>query len=171
MLKIGVGTKNPAKLEAVKSAFSTMGYDIELIGIDVTSGVAAQPFSDDETITGAINRAKSVMEHPDSHFDFAIGLEGGVVDTKFGLFLCNWGAVVSASGELGIGGGHRVQLPSVLSLELYQGKELGDVVDLWAGGQEIKKKEGTIGILTRNHITRKKMFHDVVICSFSKFLI
>src|SRR5690606_24422552 len=99
-----------------------------------------------------------------------IGLEGGVVETPFGLCVCNWGAVVSREGVIGIGGGHRVLLPHAIAQELHKGVELGSVIDTWAGGHEIKKKEGTIGILTDNHITRVSMFRDVVICAFSRFL-
>jgi len=77
---------------------------------------------------------------------------------------------VNQKGEIGLGGGHRLQLPGEVAKELRTGKELGDIIDRWAGGTDIKKKEGTIGILTHNHITRTKMFEDVVICSFARFM-
>lgn len=166
MLRVALGSKNPAKMKAVQSAFIRMGLEAEVIGIDVPSGVSEQPFSDEETIQGALNRAKGAC----SSFDYGIGLEGGVVDTPYGLFLCNWGAVVNAVGQAGIGGGHRLQLPKEIAEQVRQGQELGTVIDEWASGLDIKKKEGAIGILTKNHITRSKMFEDVVICAFSKFL-
>jgi len=85
MLRVAVGSKNPAKIKAVHAAFERMQMEVEVVGIDVPSGVAAQPFSDEETITGAVNRAKAVI----GDFDYGIGLEGGVAESSFGLFLCN----------------------------------------------------------------------------------
>lgn len=167
MLRIAVGSKNPAKLAAVRAAFERLDMNAEVIGIDAPSGVADQPFSDEETMQGAVNRAQHVV---DESFDYGIGLEGGVVETPYGLFLCNFGAVVSRDGTIGVGGGVRIQLPTEVAEKVRNGQELGSVIDGWAGGLDIKKKEGTIGILTRNHITRSKMFEDVVICAFSRFM-
>ena len=36
--------------------------DAEITSLSVPSGVAAQPFSDEETMQGAINRAKRALE-------------------------------------------------------------------------------------------------------------
>jgi len=171
MLHIALGSKNTVKIEAVRSAFTRMGYTFKLEGTEVSSEVSAQPFSDDETIEGAINRAKNALHTAGSTCDYGIGLEGGVTETSNGLFLCNWGAVVNRTGKVGIGGGHRLQLPEEIAAQLRMGLELGDVIDKWAGGQDIRSKEGTIGILTRNLISRKDMFSDVVICAFSPFLL
>ncbi len=169
MLRIGVGSKNPAKVEAVKLAFEEMGLNAEVITFDVPSHVSEQPFSDNETIKGAINRAKAVMSEM-SQLDYGIGLEGGVVETEYGMFVCNWGAVVSKNGDVGIGGGHRVELPQPIVDILKKGNELGNAIDQIIGKKDIKKHEGTIGVLTSNHITRSKMFKDVILCSFARFL-
>ncbi|RXT04870.1 inosine/xanthosine triphosphatase [Ammoniphilus sp. CFH 90114] len=168
MLRIAVGSQNPAKLEAVRNAYHIMGRSIELVGLEVPSGVSSQPKSDEETIHGALNRARAALLETNS--DYGIGLEGGIAETPYGMFLCNWGAIASRSGEYGVAGGLRILLPEEVAIGIRQGKELGDVIDEWAGGKDIKKKEGTIGILTQNHITRSKMFQDVVMCAFSKFL-
>ena len=172
-MRVAVGSQNPAKVSAVQAAFAKMQMDVEVTGIGTDSGVSEQPFSDEETIHGAVNRARHVFKTAQNYgqlLDFGIGLEGGVVETPYGLFVCNWGAVVDRHGNVSIGGGHRVQLPENIARALRQGEELGTVIDRWAGGYDIKKKEGTIGILTNNHITRESMFCDVVICAFSRFL-
>ena len=171
MIHIALGSKNTVKIEAVRSAFTQMGYTFEMEEIEVSSEVSAQPFSDDETIEGAINRAKNALHTAGPGCDYGIGLEGGVTETPYGVFLCNWGAVVSRTGKVGIGGGHRLQLPEEIATQLRTGRELGDIIDKWAGGQNIRSKEGTIGVLTRNLISRKDMFSDVVICAFAPFLL
>ncbi len=170
MLKIGVGSKNPAKIEAVKSAFIKMGFDIEAYSIEVDSGVSDQPFSDEETIEGAIHRAKNVLSHSNDAFDYGIGLEGGVIETEYGAFVCNWGAIIDRDGKVGIGGGNRILLPQNIIERLKIGYELGDVIDQVTGKHDIKKNEGTIGILTQGNITRSEVFQDVVITAFSRFL-
>lgn len=170
MLKIGVGSRNPAKVNAVKEAFESMGFEIEVEGVDVESQVSEQPFSDDETIQGAINRANNVLMKVDKAFDYGVGLEGGVVETDYGTFLCNWGAVVDKEGNKGVGGGVRIQLPNYFIEKLHMGHELGDIIDQVTGLEDVKKKEGTIGILTNQHITRSQMFRDVVISAYARFL-
>ncbi|RKD21141.1 hypothetical protein BEP19_15200 [Ammoniphilus oxalaticus] len=168
MIRVAVGSKNPAKLRAVEAAFRRMGIAAEVVGVTVPSGVSSQPFSDNETLTGAINRAKAAISNG---YDFAIGLEGGVVETPpYGLFLCNWGAIIDQIGEIGVSGGHRLQLPEEIAKELRKGHELGTVIDRWANGANIHKNEGTIGILTRNQIRREQVFEDVVICAYAKFI-
>lgn len=167
MLKIAVGSKNPSKIKAARAAFARMNLAATIIGIDATSGVSAQPFSDQETIEGAVNRAKTVIDG----FDYAIGLEGGVTELPpFGLFLCNWAAVANRAGEVGIGGGHRLQLPDDIASALRSGKELGDIIDQWAGANQIRSRQGTIGVLTGNRMTRADVFEDAILCAFSPFL-
>jgi inosine/xanthosine triphosphatase len=168
MLHIAVGSENPAKIKAVHLAFAKMGLEVSITGIQAPSGVSDQPISDDETMRGALNRAKHVITQ--GKFDYGIGLEGGVEETAYGLFLCNFGAVVKSSGAYHIGGGVRVLLPVSIANEIRKGKELGNIIDHWSGKQNIAKKEGTIGVLTKGHIDRSDMFRDTAICAFSKFL-
>lgn len=191
-MQIAVGSKNPAKVDAVRLACHDLQLGGTVVGIAVDSGVSKQPFSDEETITGAINRAHAVLQqmrvqrseshdaegfaHTELHraygepLAYGIGLEGGVVETPHGLFVCNWGAVVRSDGAVGIGGGHRVQLPPAVAEQLYRGEELGTVMDEWTGARNLKQREGAIGVLTDNRITRAAMFRDVVICAFAPFV-
>ena len=52
--------------------------DIEVSSIDVDSGVPDQPFGLDETIKGAINRAKNAFS---DEFDLSVGIESGLMET------------------------------------------------------------------------------------------
>ena len=131
-MRVVVGSHNPAKIEAVHTAFEKMGLEANITGVDVETGVSAQPFTDEETIEGAIHRAENSLNAQDGEVvDFGIGLEGGVVETPYGLFVCNWGAVVSKDGVVGIGGGHRVQLPDTIAQEL---RDEENSVRLWTDG-------------------------------------
>lgn len=155
---IAIGSENPAKVESVYNAVGT--DENQIIAVNVPSGVSAQPFSDEETIKGAINRAKrSLME---TNGQLGIGLEGGVVETPFGLFLCNWGALVTDNQDPIIAGGARIPLPEEIATRLRQGEELGPVMDEYTMKKNIRKKEGAIGVFTNEEISRIDMFEHIV---------
>lgn len=159
-MKIIIGSKNPAKVLAVKLGFSHYNHAI-FNAIDVPTGVNNQPFSDEETIKGAINRAFNAMQSGEG--DLGIGLEGGIVQTEYGLFLCNWGAlVVRDLPHPIIGGGARIPLPTEICEQLLEGKELGPVMESYTKNNNVRTQEGAIGIFTNGQIVRSDMFLHVV---------
>lgn len=156
-MKIIVGSKNPTKLNAVRNIFP----EEEIIGLDVESHVSAQPFSDQETLQGAINRAKQCAS---TEVDaFGIGLEGGVMYVGEDLYLCNWGALVTPDGKTYTSSGARVLLPKEIEKKLKEGIELGEIMDAYANKSGVSKKEGAIGIFTNNLLSRSEMFAQVVL--------
>lgn len=157
-MKIVIGSKNPAKISAVQSVFNS--GDIEFIPVNVPSGVRDQPFSDEETIKGAINRAYSALEAGGGKL--GIGLEGGVQETEYGLFLCNWGALAEQGKPPIIAGGARIPLPKEVADKLLAGEELGPVMESFTNNEEVRKKEGAIGVFTNGQISRSEMFTHVV---------
>ncbi|WP_164668325.1 DUF84 family protein [Virgibacillus doumboii] len=154
-MRVIIGSKNPAKIQAVQDVFS----NDEVSGIDVPSNVSAQPFSDSETREGAINRALQCIENESS--DIGIGLEGGVMYVDNQLLLCNWGALVTKDKKIFTASGARIPLPVEFDKDLQNGTELGDIMDGYARKKDVRKNEGAIGIFTNNHISRKEMFVHV----------
>jgi inosine/xanthosine triphosphatase len=154
---ITIGSKNYAKVEAVKTIF----HDYQVIGKSVPSNVSEQPLSDEETIVGAINRAKNALEAGDSHL--GIGLEGGVMELTSGMYVCNWGALVDRTGAIYTAGGARIKLPDEIALQLRQGKELGPVMDDFSKRKNVRQLQGAVGILTSGSLNRKEMFEHVVL--------
>ncbi|WHX39653.1 DUF84 family protein [Mesobacillus sp. AQ2] len=157
-MKVAVGSKNPAKINAVKAAFQETDY--EIVSIDAESGVSDQPMSDEETIRGAVNRAIEAAEKGEA--GIGIGLEGGVQQTPYGLMLCNWGALAVKGMEPIIAGGARIPLPDEVAQQLLAGSELGPVMDDYAKKQNVRKNEGAIGIFTNGQIDRSEMFTHVM---------
>jgi inosine/xanthosine triphosphatase len=154
---ISVGSKNQAKIAAVQNVFKEHSFDV--VTVDVPSGVSAQPLSDDETIQGAMNRAELAANEPG--VDIGIGLEGGVHQTAYGLFLCNWGVLKARDSEPLVAGGARISLPVEIAERLLAGEELGPVMDEYAKKQNVRKKEGAIGIFTNGRIDRSEMFSHI----------
>ncbi len=156
-MKIIIGSKNPAKISAVKNSFAQAA--IEFVSLDISSGVKDQPFSDEETIRGAINRAIGALNQGDG--DIGIGLEGGVHETSHGLLLCNWGALSVKNREPFIAGGARFLLPEEVATKLRAGEELGPVMDDYAKMKNVRKHEGAVGIFTNGMVNRVDMFTHV----------
>ncbi|KAA0549052.1 DUF84 family protein [Bacillus sp. BGMRC 2118] len=156
MKTIAIGSKNFAKVEAVKEIFGNQ----EIISISVPSNVSNQPFSDEETMTGARNRANNALI--EARTNIGIGLEGGVVQMKDDLYLCNWGAIVDENGYYAVASGAKILLPKEVGRELIKGRELGPIMDEYAKLQNVRHLEGAIGIFTNGLVNRKEMFKHIV---------
>lgn len=157
-MKIIIGSKNPAKIQAVQNVFKDQAHQV--ISMDIPSGVSEQPFSDEETISGAKTRALRALEKGNG--DIGIGLEGGVQETSLGLMLCNWGALAGNGFEPIIAGGSRLLLPEKISARLRAGGELGPVMDDYANKENVSKNEGAIGIFTNGFVNRDEMFVHII---------
>lgn len=162
MRHVIVGSKNPAKVHAVQEVLIKEPFEVH--SVDVPSLVSAQPFSDEETVTGAINRAKQALASADAAF--SIGLEGGVYRQNGHLYLCNWGALVTPEQAIYTAGGLRMQLPTYMVEKLEQGYELSAAL-----AANASKQEGAVGVLTNGRISRKEMFTHIVRACYGQYLV
>jgi len=167
MRKISVGSQNPVKIAAVKNSVKKIWADAEVVAVKVSPGVGEQPTSDDEALEGAANRAQESLQKTGS--DLGIGLEGFTVDTEYGMFLSGWVVAVDRNGEMGIGGGGKLLLPEEVAGKIRKGRELGPVMDEFVGDYNTKQKQGAVGILTNNLVTRTDAFERCVIYALAKF--
>lgn len=155
-MRVVVGSTNRVKVGAVKEVLEPLGHDV--IGVDAPSGVSNQPFSDAETLEGAVNRASALQ----AVGDVSIGLEAGVEKLKDRYYLVNWGALTTSNGQTYVAGGTRLPLPEDLVEPLKDGKELGEVIDAYAKRENVRSNEGAIGILTADFFNRKENFIHIV---------
>ncbi|MEK1828379.1 DUF84 family protein [Priestia megaterium] len=97
-----------------KCSKKVFGDTFTYVEVAVQSGCRHSLFSDEETIQGAVNRARAAVKETGA--DIGIGLEGGVQETPHGLFLCNWGSLVTSQDlEPILGGGARIRLPEAVA--------------------------------------------------------
>ncbi|MCH4826959.1 MAG: DUF84 family protein [Planococcus sp. (in: firmicutes)] len=157
-IRAAIASKNPAKINAVSNVLKNMEWAIDLSAIDADSEVSAQPFSQQETRQGAVNRAKNAL----GDYDFAIGLEGGVYELEGTLFLCNWGALATQDGQVFTAAGAQIPLPEEIAEGLRKGTELGPIMDEYANESGIRQHKGAIGILTNGLVNRGEMFGHIV---------
>ena len=165
-----VGSLNPAKVEAVRAAFvalwSEQQWDIR--AVSVASGVAAQPMSDEESITGARNRAQAALESCGA--GFGVGLEGGLQQVGAWWFDSGWIVVRDREGREGIGSTIRMVVPPQMLELIQQGMELGDVVDTLFQQHNSKQAQGHFGLMTAGTIPRSRAYADGVLSALARFV-
>ncbi|KAM7453912.1 hypothetical protein BLSTO_05335 [Blastocystis sp. subtype 1] len=132
-----VASTNPCKVEACRLAFEKVFTEdsFQFIPMASKSGVSDQPFSEEETRQGAINRVLDVLKKCESTPDYIVGLEGGVKDddmpvnekdTTKSLMLFAWMAVYAPStGRWGFGRTGSFYIPPEIVKMVNQGTELG----------------------------------------------
>ncbi len=155
-MKIAVGSTNPVKVAAVKSIVSQLWPEAAIQSVDVPTGVSEMPMSDEETITGARNRARAARLAINA--DLGFGLEGGVHSDPIGLMLQGWVVVTDGNGREGVAGAGRLPLPPLLANRVLAGEELGPIMDNLLGETNVKAKGGAIGALTGGLIPREQAF-------------
>jgi inosine/xanthosine triphosphatase len=167
---VAVGSTNPVKIQAVKQAFKKIWPDDNWLvqGISVSSGVSAQPMSDQESIQGAKNRAIAAKDA--LKFHWGVGVEGGIQQINTDWFDCGWIAVINHQGTVGLGSTARIITPPKMMALINQGIELGEVVDQIFNTKNSKHSDGHFGLMTQNTITRTSGYVDGVIMALVRFL-
>lgn len=168
MHQAAVGSTNPVKVGAARRAFTALFPDIEILSRSVPSGVSEQPATDEETIQGAIARARGALEATGAAW--GIGLEGGVRFEGDQCWLVQFCAVAHRDGRIGLGAGPRFLLPPAIGAAIRQGGELGPLFDQVAGVKDIKKKGGAIGFLTNGLVMREDLYFQMVAGALVRFL-
>lgn len=159
-MKILVGSKNPVKISSVEDAFKNYFDNIEVIGIEIESGVSVQPIND-ETFTGAQNRAmklKGLNDKQNLSSDFFVGIEGGIAKQFDKWFAFGCMCVADKEGRIGFGTSPHFELPDNVVEKLLDGIELGDVMDEIQNQQNTKQKHGAIGFFTNGVMNRKELY-------------
>ncbi len=185
MINIVVGSKNPVKMNAAKSGAMKSFYaqeplnnlsTIEVFGFDVPSGVSSQPIWDEETKTGAINRAKlafnNYIEINGHAPHFSVGLEGGVqsIGEENELECFAW-IIVFDGHKFGKARTASFILPQVVrDMIINDGLELGEADDKMFNMINSKQKGGSVGNLTKGAIDRLAYYEHAAILAFIPFI-
>lgn len=169
-LHIVVASKNPVKINSTLQAFQAMFPDdtFGVEGVSVPSGVADQPFSDEETYQGAWNRAENAKkECPDA--DYWVGLEGGIEEKGSEMEAFGWMVVIDRHGRHGKGRTGTFFLPSRMVELIREGKDLGEADDIASGRTNSKQGGGTVGLLTGDIIDRTHFYVHAIIFALIPF--
>ncbi|MGQ4832962.1 MAG: inosine/xanthosine triphosphatase [Candidatus Asgardarchaeia archaeon] len=173
-MKLVVGSTNPVKINAVKNAFMKL-FDItelDVNGVDVSSGVSNQPTSLEEIILGANNRAKNAKQAAPGA-DFYFGIEAGIFRIPDGITkyidfaVC---IVLDKNDRKSIGFSPGFEYPPFVIRKIFEeNKEVGDIFDEFLGEKDVKKKMGAIGFLSRGIVPRETFIEFSVIMALIPF--
>src|SRR5215467_10737275 len=169
MKRIIVASTNPVKIQAALSGFQAMfpGESFTTQGVSVPSGVSDQPMSDEETLQGALNRAKAARAlMPDA--DFWAGIEGGCEEKHNELWAFAW-VVILADNQVGKSRTAAFTLPHEIAELVRQGVELGTADDRVFGRSNSKQGNGAVGILTADVIDRTNYYEHAVVLALVPF--
>lgn len=170
IMKVAVGSKNKAKLQAVELAFAKLFPEekLDIVGTAVSSGVSSQPMSDEESIQGATTRAQKALQETGA--DYGVGLEGGLHKIGKQWFDSGWIVVIDKNGKVGIGSSLKMPTAEKIMTHIHQGKELGDVVDTLFKTSDTRQGTGHFGIMSKGHVTRITGYEQGVIAALAPFL-
>lgn len=155
-----LGSTNDAKVNATRNVIDNYFPQAQVKSVSVSSGVSNQPYGDEETRLGSLNRALKASSVDKGAI--GIGLEGGVRTLDEKLFICNWGALILPDGTRFTAGGAQIPLPDVIAEEIKLGRELGPIIENYYGAKGIRNKEGAIGMLTNGAINRDELFTHIL---------
>lgn len=168
-MKILIASKNPVKVNAVQEAFKIcFDESVEPEGISVASGVSDQPRSDEETRTGAKSRVEGLLCLKQKA-DFYVGIEGGIdqVDDRLQAFA--WIAI-SDGEKQSLGRTGSFELPPEVARLIGEGLELGDADDRVFEQRNSKQKNGAVGLLTNDLLTRQQLYQHGIVLALIPFM-
>lgn len=162
-MKVVVASKNPVKIAATRRAFEACfpSETVEVQPVSADSGVDDQPFSDEDTRHGAINRAHNARETV-LDADFWVGLEGGVDTYNRQLMAFAWMAVLDREGRTGTARSMTLPLPPAVNRLVESGMELGEANDRVFSTENSKHAGGAFGLLTDGRITREDVYAETL---------
>lgn len=174
-MHIFIGSTNPVKIDATRLAALPLWPELTLDGYEVDTGVPEQPRSDTDTRLGAEHRAaralaQGLAKRPELAQPTAggqpnvlgVGMEGGVFQFGNELWATVWAAVADQSGRLIVANGSRFVVPPEIAAPILAGGEMGPVVSQLSGVADLRKKQGMIGLVTNNHVTRTEEYSGII---------
>lgn len=136
-MKIIVGSKNKHKVNAVIQVAKELDIAYEVEGFETESGVSEKPRGDDETLSGAMNRATHARQaHPEAIY--TIGLESGFNTVLDETYVTNWCTITNKNGT-------RINVAGIAFLK-----------------PEVSGPSGFIGVVSNDGLTRQDIIASLV---------
>ncbi len=164
-MKIHIGSKNKIKVDAVSELLRDYPYlkDADIYSFEAMSGVADQPKSLEETVHGAMNRAKEVF----TDCTYGFGIESGLMKvpgTKSG-FMDVCVCVIYDGAEYHVGLSSAWEAPKkVMEYMLGEGLNMNDAAHKagLTSNPKVGSAEGLVGIMTKGRLDRKAYTKEAI---------
>jgi inosine/xanthosine triphosphatase len=167
-ITIAIGSTNPVKVAAAQAILGRAFTEANFVTVKVSSGVPEQPWGEEQTRLGALNRARGALKA--AGVGLGVGLEGGLLETEVGLMTCAWCAITNHRGKVGYGGGVHILLPPFIAELLRERGELGPAMDKLVNETDTKQKQGAVGILTNGLTNRQAAYEQLVAMAAAPFV-
>lgn len=161
-MKVVVGSKNPVKLNATRNVLEKIYDDLIVSAIHVDSEVPDQPFGMDQTVEGAVNRAKNAYS---DEYDLSVGIESGLIEvpkTLTGFIDIQWCAIYDGN-QVTIGASSGFEYPPSVIKQVLVGVEVGDVMDQVTGVDGLGQKKGAVSHLSHDMLNRTENTEECVL--------
>ncbi|UTB34127.1 MAG: inosine/xanthosine triphosphatase [Methanobacterium sp. ERen5] len=157
-----VGSKNPVKVNATRNVLKRIYNDVTVSSLNVDSEIPDQPFGMDQTVNGAVNRAKNAFSN---EFDLSVGIESGLIEvhhTLTGYIDIQWCAIFDGN-QITIGASSGFEYPSTVIEQVLEGVEVGDVMDQVTGVDALGQKKGAVSHLSHGMLNRTENTEECVL--------
>ncbi len=163
--KIMVGSTNEAKLKAVLAGVKAYWPTAEVDGATVQSGVPDQPIGLEQTMQGALNRARAALASgAATNCTLGVGLEGGVMKLNGQWVMMGFVAVTDGEREYTVPTAG-TPLPRAWGQAMLAGGELRPHVV--ASGMPYDYAKGVVGLLTNDNVKRDEGFAMALKCALA----
>ncbi len=159
-IRIGVGSENPVKLQAVRAVMERIYGAFEMRSFPADNGIGDQP-SGMETKEGARNRAVAALQDN----DLGIGIEAGVFEMEDGLYDVQYCAVVDRDGAITFGAGSAFRYPDRIAAEVREGVPVGEAFPKVYGTEALGRSKGAIGFLSEGLLDRQRLTEQSVLAA------
>ncbi len=166
-MKIIVGSKNKAKVAAVEDLikdYSCIAH-ADISGVNAESGVSEQPLTLEETVQGAVNRAKDVIKDGG---DYGFGIESGLMtvpNTLSGhLDMCVCAIADKDDVYIGLSSAWEFPNPEVVRSMLEEGLDMAQacVKHGLTDDPSLGEKGGAVNIVTNGRLDRKSYTQEAI---------
>jgi inosine/xanthosine triphosphatase len=153
------------KVRAVRNVMRELFGRARVRGVEVGPELPPQPIGRAAVIRGAIARAKRALAAGD--FDLGVGIEAGlerVAQARSGYLDVQWCAVVDRRGRVTLGHGAGFEHPRVVIEEVLREEvEVGKVMERLTGIEQIGRRMGAIGYLSKGRLDRLRLTEQAVL--------
>lgn len=162
-MRIVVGSLNPVKIDAAREVLLQFYPDAEVSGIEGEPGVSNQPFGLEESVTGAVKRAKQALLHG----DIGVGLEAGLIPVPYSAsgYLDIHFSAISDGVLTTIGSSSGFEYTAQIIEEIKKSRTVGDVMGAISGIRDIGQKQGAVGFLSNGMLTRFELSKQAVLAA------
>ncbi len=179
---VAIASTRGPKVEAAKQILAKIGpylsdasSPIEYLTHEVEGGTS-MPRTLGELMEGASGRVavlRQRLHQFNQRADYLLGMEGGfhviVHEGAARVYLQSW-AYVSDGAEGFYGSSGNVLVPEKIAREVMEGnRDLAEVIDGFSRAKDIRSREGTWGVLTKNLLTRQQSFETALAAAFAPF--